>query len=422
MTKVLVVDDERSIRRALRDILELENYTVDEAVDGLEAVTKVENEQYDLIIMDIKMPKLDGLEALDKIQELAPETPVIMISGHGTIETAVDAVKKGAFDYIAKPPDMNRLLITVRNALDKSSLVQETKTLKKKINKLRVPPIIGDTAPITRVKEEIERVAPTEARVLVMGPNGSGKELVARWIHEYSMRSGGQLVEVNCAAIPSELIESELFGHEKGAFTSAIKQRLGKFELANGGTLFLDEIGDMSLSAQAKVLRALQESKIVRVGGDKEIKVDVRVVAATNKDLRREIEAKRFREDLYHRLAVIVINVPSLKERSEDVPLLVEHFIDLICDEYGTPPKRVTQGALDILKGLDWTGNIRELRNVVERLIILSREQITEQDVEHYVLPMVGKTNTLHEIFDRYGNLEDVQYFIRKEYDAFKNQ
>ena len=422
MTKVLVVDDERSIRRALRDILELENYTVDEAVDGLEAVTKVENEQYDLIIMDIKMPKLDGLEALDKIQELAPETPVIMISGHGTIETAVDAVKKGAFDYIAKPPDMNRLLITVRNALDKSSLVQETKTLKKKINKLRVPPIIGDTAPIMRVKEEIERVAPTEARVLVMGPNGSGKELVARWIHEYSMRSGGQLIEVNCAAIPSELIESELFGHEKGAFTSAIKQRLGKFELANGGTLFLDEIGDMSLSAQAKVLRALQESKIVRVGGDKEIKVDVRVVAATNKDLRREIEAKRFREDLYHRLAVIVINVPSLKERSEDVPLLVEHFIDLICDEYGTPPKRVTQGALDILKGLDWTGNIRELRNVVERLIILSREQITEQDVEHYVLPMVGKTNTLHEIFDRYGNLEDVQYFIRKEYDAFKNQ
>jgi two-component system, NtrC family, nitrogen regulation response regulator NtrX len=421
MTKVLVVDDERSIRRTLREILTFENYEVEEAEDGLEAVTKVETTQYDVIIMDIKMPKLDGLEALERIQTLAPDTPVIMISGHGTIETAVDAVKKGAFDYISKPPDLNRLLITVRNALDKSSLMQETKTLKKKINKLRVPPIIGDTPSIAAVKEQIERVAPTEARVLVMGPNGSGKELVARWIHEYSMRSSGPLIEVNCAAIPSELIESELFGHEKGAFTSAIKQRLGKFELAQGGTLFLDEIGDMSLSAQAKVLRALQESRIVRVGGDKEIKVDVRVVAATNKDLRREIDAKRFREDLYHRLAVIVINVPSLKERCDDVPMLVEHFIDLIADEYGTPPKRVTQGALDILKTLDWTGNIRELRNVVERLIILSRDQITEQDVKTFVLPMVGKLNVLHEIFERYGSLEDVQYFIRKEYDDFKN-
>jgi two-component system, NtrC family, nitrogen regulation response regulator NtrX len=421
MTKVLVVDDERSIRRTLREILTFENYEVEEAEDGLEAVTKVETTQYDVIIMDIKMPKLDGLEALEKIQNIAPDTPVIMISGHGTIETAVDAVKKGAFDYISKPPDLNRLLITVRNALDKSSLMQETKTLKKKINKLRVPPIIGETQSIADVKEQIERVAPTEARVLVMGPNGSGKELVARWIHEYSMRASGPLIEVNCAAIPSELIESELFGHEKGAFTSAIKQRLGKFELAQGGTLFLDEIGDMSLSAQAKVLRALQESRIVRVGGDKEIKVDVRVVAATNKDLRREIDAKRFREDLYHRLAVIVINVPSLKERCEDVPMLVEHFIDLIADEYGTPPKRVTQGALDILKTLDWTGNIRELRNVVERLIILSREQITEQDVKTFVLPMVGKQNILHEIFERYGSLEDIQYFIRKEYEEFKN-
>ena len=420
MTKVLVVDDERAIRRTLCEILEFEKYMVEEAVDGAEAVAKVETTQYDVIIMDIKMPKMDGLEALEKIQAIAPDTPVIMISGHGTIETAVDAVKKGAFDYISKPPDLNRLLITVRNALDKSSLVQETKVLKKKINKLRVPPIIGDTLPIARVKEEIERVAPTEARVLIMGPNGSGKELVARWIHEYSMRANGQLVEVNCAAIPSELIESELFGHEKGAFTSAIKQRLGKFELANGGTLFLDEIGDMSLSAQAKVLRALQESSIVRVGGDKEIKVNVRVVAATNKDLRKEIDAKRFREDLFHRLAVIVINVPSLKERSEDVPLLVEHFIDLICDEYGTPPKRVTKGALDLLKSLDWTGNIRELRNVVERLIILSREQITEDDVKHYVLPMVGKTNALLDIFDRYDNLEAVQDYIRKEYEAFK--
>ncbi len=420
MTKVLVVDDERAIRRTLCEILEFEKYTVEEAVDGLEAVTKVETTQYDVIIMDIKMPKMDGLEALDKIQSIAPDTPVIMISGHGTIETAVDAVKKGAFDYISKPPDLNRLLITVRNALDKSSLVQETKVLKKKINKLRVPPIIGDTSPIVRVKEEIERVAPTEARVLIMGPNGSGKELVARWIHEYSMRSSGQLIEVNCAAIPSELIESELFGHEKGAFTSAIKQRLGKFELANGGTLFLDEIGDMSLSAQAKVLRALQESSIVRVGGDKEIKVNVRVVAATNKDLRKEIEAKRFREDLFHRLAVIVINVPSLKERSEDVPLLVEHFIDLICDEYGTPPKRVTAGALNLLKSLDWTGNIRELRNVVERLIILSREQITEDDVKHYVLPMVGKANALAEIFERYDNLDSLQDYIKKEYETFR--
>ncbi|MEY4927967.1 MAG: hypothetical protein RI894_2403 [Bacteroidota bacterium] len=421
MTKVLVVDDERAIRRTLCEILEFEKYTVEEATDGLEAVSKVETTQYDVIIMDIKMPKMDGLEALEKIQSIAPDTPVIMISGHGTIETAVDAVKKGAFDYISKPPDLNRLLITVRNALDKSSLVQETKTLKKKINKLRVPPIIGDTPPIARVKEEIERVAPTEARVLIMGPNGSGKELVARWIHEYSMRSSGQLVEVNCAAIPSELIESELFGHEKGAFTSAIKQRLGKFELANGGTLFLDEIGDMSLSAQAKVLRALQESSIVRVGGDKEIKVNVRVVAATNKDLRKEIEAKRFREDLFHRLAVIVINVPSLKQRSEDVPLLVEHFIDLICDEYGTPPKRVTNGALNLLKSLDWTGNIRELRNVVERLIILSREQITEDDVKQYVLPMVGKTNALLDIFERYDSLDSLQDYIRREYEAFKS-
>ncbi len=422
MIRILIVDDERAIRRTLREILEFEKYIVEEAEDGQEAVDKVSVTQYSAIIMDIKMPRLDGLEALEKIQDIAPDTPVLMISGHGTIETAVEAVKKGAFDYISKPPDLNRLLITVRNALDKSSLVQETKTLKKKINKLRVPPIIGDTAPIIRVKEEIERVAPTEARVLIMGPNGSGKELVARWIHEYSMRANAPLIEVNCAAIPSELIESELFGHEKGAFTSAIKQRLGKFELANGGTLFLDEIGDMSLSAQAKVLRALQENSIVRVGGDKEIKVNVRVVAATNKDLRKEIDAKRFREDLFHRLAVIIINVPSLKERSEDVPLLVEHFIDLICDEYGMAPKRVTEGALNSLKSLDWTGNIRELRNVVERLIILSREQITQEDVEHYVLPTGGTNNSLYDIFERYDNFDALQRYIQKEYEEFRAQ
>ena len=336
-----------------------------------------------MVLCDIKMPKLDGIEFLQKVMEAGTDTPVIMISGHGNIETAVDAVKKGAFDYISKPPDLNRLLITIRNAMDKTTLVQETKVLKRKVSK--VQEIIGESEAIQRIKETIDKVAPTDARVLVTGGNGSGKELVARWLHEKSNRSTGPLVEVNCAAIPGELIESELFGHEKGSFTSAIKQRIGKFEQASGGTLFLDEIGDMSLSAQAKVLRALQEGKITRVGGDKEISVDVRVVAATNKDLLKEVEEKNFRLDLYHRLGVILIHVPSLNERRDDIPSLVDKFLDDIATEYGQAKKGIDKKALDILKNHNWTGNIRELRNVVERLVILSGKEITAADVSAYV-------------------------------------
>jgi DNA-binding NtrC family response regulator len=331
------------------------------------------------------MPKLDGIEFLDKAREANPDVPVIMISGHGTIETAVEAVKKGAYDYIAKPPDLNRLLITIRNAMDKTNLVAETKVLKRKVSK--VEEMIGDSGPISRIKETIEKVAPTDARILVMGENGVGKELVARWVHEKSNRSTGPLIEVNCAAIPSELIESELFGHEKGSFTSAVKQRIGKFEQAHSGTLFLDEIGDMSLSAQAKVLRALQEGKITRVGGDKDISVDVRVIAATNKDLLQEVEEKNFRLDLYHRLSVIIINVPSLNERRDDIPLLVDKFLGDICTDYGIAKKAIEPDALEGLKKHNWTGNIRELRNVVERLIILSGKTILPEDVEAYVLP-----------------------------------
>ena len=420
MTKILIVDDEIGIRRTLRDILEFEKYNITEAVDGADAIAKVEKETFDAIIMDIKMPKIDGLEALERIQKISPDTPVIIISGHGNIQTAVDAVKKGAFDYIAKPPDLNRLLITVRNALDKSNLIVETKTLKKKVSKSKVQEIVGEADAIQKIKEAIQRVAPTEARVLVTGPNGSGKELVARWVHEYSNRASSPIVEVNCAAIPSELIESELFGHEKGAFTSAIKQRIGKFEQADGGTLFLDEIGDMTLSAQAKVLRALQENKIVRVGGEKEISVNVRVIAATNKDLRKEIEAKRFREDLYHRLAVIIIQVPPLKERISDIPLLVEHFNEMICKEYGIPSKKITSAALAALQTLDWTGNIRELRNVIERLIILSADKITDKDVLNYVMPTGGKSDSLYDIFDRFDNITDIQHYIANEYKEFK--
>ncbi len=389
MARILVVDDEGSIRKTLREILEFEKYDVDEAADGLDCLAKVKKHQYDVIILDIKMPKMDGLEALERIQILSPDTPVLVISGHANIDTAVEAVKKGAFDFISKPPDLNRLLITVRNAMDKSSLVTETKVLKRKISKHKVPEIIGHSSAIDKIKDTIERVAPTDARVLVTGSNGTGKELVARWLHEKSPRNDYPIVEVNCAAIPSELIESELFGHEKGSFTSAHKQRIGKFEQANQGTIFLDEIGDMSLNAQAKVLRALQESKITRVGGDKEIKVDVRVIAATNKDLKKEIENGRFREDLYHRLAVIIIHVPPLCERKEDIPLLVDHFIGKICNEYGISPKKIKPDAIKVLQELPWTGNIRELRNVVERLIILSGEQIIKEDVERYVVPVV---------------------------------
>lgn len=389
MAKILVVDDETSIRKTLREILEFEKFEVDEAGDGLDALARVKQNDYDVVLLDIKMPKMDGMDALERLEILKPDLPVIMISGHANIDTAVEAVKKGAFDFISKPPDLNRLLITVRNALDKSDLVTETKTLKKKVQKSGITPMIGESSAIQKIQETIERVAPTEARVLITGSNGTGKELVARWLHEKSARQEGALVEVNCAAIPSELIESELFGHEKGSFTSAHKQRIGKFEQANKGTIFLDEIGDMSLAAQAKVLRALQESKITRVGGDKEIKVDVRVVAATNKDLKQEIAQGKFREDLYHRLAVIIIDVPPLSDRKEDIPLLVDHFIGQICEDYGIKSKEVSSEAVKALQQLPWTGNIRELRNVVERLIILSGEKIQVDDVEKYVNPVV---------------------------------
>ena len=343
--------------------------------------------KFEVVICDIKMPKMDGMDVLERIQAISPDIPVVMISGHGNIETAVEAVKKGAFDYISKPLDMNRILITVRNAQDRSSLVAETKILKKKIRKTNTQQIIGESANINKIKQTIDKVAATDARVLVLGQNGTGKELVARWLHEKSDRAEKQLIEVNCAAIPSELIDSELFGHEKGAFTSAMKQHVGKFEQAHGGTLFLDEIGDMSLNAQAKVLRALQEGKITRVGADKDISVDVRVIAATNKDLLKEVDEKNFRLDLYHRLGVIIIHVPSLNERREDVPSLVEHFLDIIANEYGQPKKEVDAAAMEALKQYNWTGNIRELRNVVERLIILSGKKITLEDVENYVLP-----------------------------------
>jgi DNA-binding NtrC family response regulator len=386
MQKILVIDDERAIRNTLREILEYEKFIVDDASDGSEGVKLIEKNKYDLILSDIKMPKMDGMEVLDRIISITPDTPVVLISGHGNIDTAVEALKKGAYDYIAKPIDMNRLLVTVRNALDKKQLVSETKSLKKKINKTFE--MVGESPAIQNIKELIERVAPTDARVLVTGENGSGKELVARWIHEKSPRSAMPLVEVNCAAIPSELIESELFGHEKGAFTSAIAQRKGKFELAEGGTLFLDEIGDMSLSAQAKVLRALQENKIMRVGGDKEIKVNVRVIAATNKNLRKEIEEGRFREDLFHRLSVIPISVPSLNERKDDIPLLVLHFSKLISEENGWPVKSFTDNAIKELQKHNWTGNIRELRNVVERLLILGGKSISDKDVNTYAKPI----------------------------------
>lgn len=385
MSHILIIDDERAIRKTLGEILSYEGYKVEEASDGEEGLKKFKEKNYDVVLCDIKMPKLDGIEFLDKAREANPDIPIIMISGHGTIETAVEAVKKGAFDYISKPPDLNRLLITLRNAMDKTSLVTETKVLKRKVGK--VQEMIGNSPAIQRIKDTIEKVAPTDARVLITGENGVGKELVARWLHEKSNRSTGPLVEVNCAAIPGDLIESELFGHEKGSFTSAIKQRIGKFEQASGGTLFLDEIGDMSLSAQAKVLRALQEGKITRVGGDKEISVDVRVVAATNKDLLKEVEEKNFRLDLYHRLSVILIHVPSLNDRRDDIPLLVDKFLENICAEYGIAKKEIDPDALEALRDYNWTGNIRELRNVVERLVILSGKTIVREDVVNNVVP-----------------------------------
>lgn len=385
MADILIIDDERAIRKTLSEILSFEGYKVEEASDGEEGLKKFKEKNYDLVLCDIKMPKLDGIEFLQRAGETNPDIPIVMISGHGNIETAVEAVKKGAYDFISKPPDLNRLLITIRNAMDKSTLVSETKVLKRKVS--RVQEMIGESAGIKKIKDTIEKVAPTDARILVTGENGVGKELVARWIHEKSNRASGPIIEVNCAAIPTELIESELFGHEKGSFTSAIKQRIGKFESANGGTLFLDEIGDMSANAQAKVLRALQEGKITRVGADKDISVDVRVIAATNKDLLKEVEAKNFRLDLYHRLSVILIHVPSLNDRRDDIPLLVDQFLTDICAEYGIAKKHTDPEAISLLQEYNWTGNIRELRNVVERLVILSAKSITAEDVRSYVMP-----------------------------------
>ncbi|TCK66762.1 DNA-binding NtrC family response regulator [Winogradskyella wandonensis] len=384
MQHILIIEDEAAIRRVLVKILseESDTYAVEEAEDGLAGVEMIKKKDYDLVLCDIKMPKMDGVEVLEAVKKIKPETPVVMISGHGDLDTAVNTMRLGAFDYISKPPDLNRLLNTVRIALDRKELVVENKRLKKKVSKKYE--MIGDSPAIGRIKEMIDKVAPTDARVLVTGPNGTGKELVAHWLHQKSERSKGPMIEVNCAAIPSELIESELFGHVKGAFTSAAKDRAGKFEAANGGTIFLDEIGDMSLSAQAKVLRALQESRIQRVGSDKDIKVDVRVVAATNKDLKKEIEDGKFREDLYHRLAVILIEVPALNDRREDIPLLINHFAKKISEEQGSAPKSFSDKAIKLLQNYDWTGNIRELRNVVERLIILGEKEVSEADVKSF--------------------------------------
>jgi len=386
MAHILVIDDERSIRNTLKEILEYEKFTVDLAEHGVEGLDMYKKGSYDIVLCDIKMPEMDGLEVLEKIFQEEGDAQVIMISGHGNIDNAVDAIKKGAYDFIEKPLDLNRLLITIRNALDKSTLITETKVLKKKVDKGYQ--MVGESKAILHVQEIVEKVAPTDARVLITGSNGTGKELVARSLHENSTRASAPFIEVNCAAIPSELIESELFGHEKGAFTSAIKQRKGKFEQSDGGTIFLDEIGDMSLSAQAKVLRVLQENKITRVGSDKDINVNVRVVAATNKNLKEEIEKNSFREDLYHRLSVILIHVPSLNERLEDIPLLADHFNQLICEEYGTPPRTIKGDAIKELQKITWTGNIREFRNVLERLIILCEKEITGKDVVNFAMPI----------------------------------
>jgi DNA-binding NtrC family response regulator len=388
MSKILVIDDERAIRNTLKEVLEYEKHEVDLAEDGPSGLEMFNANSYDIVLCDIKMAKMDGIEVLQKICETSADIPVVMISGHGNIDTAVEAIKKGAYDFLEKPLDLNRLLITIRNATDKSTLITQTQVLKNKVS--RMYEIVGESEAIIKVKEMIDRIAPTEARVLITGANGTGKELVAHQIHEKSTRAKGPFVEVNCAAIPSELIESELFGHEKGSFTSAIKQRIGKFEQANGGTLFLDEIGDMSLSAQSKVLRALQENKITRVGSDKDIHVNVRVIAATNKNIRKEIENNNFREDLYHRLSVILIHVPTLNEREDDIPLLAEHFNSVICSEYGMSKKTIKKDAIKELQKIEWTGNIREFRNVLERLIILCKDEIKGEDVVAYARPVSG--------------------------------
>ncbi len=386
MSRILVVDDEQAIRKALKEILEYEKHQVELAKDGFEAIEKVKSNTFDLILLDIKMPKIDGIEVLEKIQTINPELPIIIITGHGTVDTAVEALKKGAYDFLEKPLDLNRLLVAVRNALEKKDLVKEAKRLRRKIHKSYE--LIGESEAIKKVKDIIERVAPTDARVLIIGENGTGKEIVARMLHEKSNRAEGPFVEVNCAAIPSELIESELFGHEKGAFTSAYKSRKGKFELANSGTIFLDEIGDMSLAAQAKVLRVLEEQKLTPVGSNKEIKIDVRVIAATNKNLKEEIKKGNFREDLYHRLSVIIIEMPTLNDRMEDIPLLVDYFIKIAAEEYHMPAKSITEDAIKELQKIKWTGNIRELKNVVERLMILGGNPITAEDVVQYARPL----------------------------------
>jgi len=388
MPRILAIDDEKSILESLKEILEYENHQVDIASEGEEGIELYKNNKYDAVFLDIKMPKMDGLEVLDQLNQISPEVPVIMISGHGTIDTAVESIKKGAFDFIEKPLDLNRMLVTLRNAMERKDLVKETKRLKKKIT--QVYDIVGESEAVAGVREMIDKVAPTDARVLITGENGTGKELVARWLHEKSARAENPFVEVNCAAIPSELIESELFGHEKGAFTSAHKQRKGKFEQAHEGTIFLDEIGDMSLPAQSKVLKALEEKKISRVGSDKIIHVDVRILAATNKNLKEEIDKNRFREDLYHRLSVILIHVPGLDERKEDIPMLAEHFNQLICQDYGISPRTITDDAIEELQKISWTGNIREFRNVLERLIILCGQQITGEEVKKFAQPISG--------------------------------
>lgn len=429
MAKLLIIDDERAIRSTLREILEYENYKVTDIDNGIDGLELIKKEHFDLVLCDIKMNKMDGMEVLEQAQAIKPDLPFIMISGHGTVETAVEASKKGAFDFISKPPDLNRLLITVRNGLDRGSLVTETKVLKRKASKIRE--ILGQSESISRIHETIDRVAPTDARILITGANGSGKELVARWIHEKSQRANNMLIEVNCAAIPSELIESELFGHEKGSFTSAVKQRIGKFELANGGTLFLDEIGDMSLSAQAKVLRALQENKITRVGGEKEIEVNVRILAATNKDLLKEIELGNFRMDLYHRLNVINIHVPNLNERTDDIPVIAHAFLEEICNDYGMPLKKVSEEGMKALQGLPWSGNVRELRNMIERLIILSDKIITDQDIKRFANPSSmnhssvatehnGNSQMDKHVFESYSNFQEFKDFAEKEFIKFK--
>ncbi|PYF72920.1 sigma-54-dependent transcriptional regulator [Pedobacter nutrimenti] len=431
MAKLLIIDDERAIRSTLREILEYEDYDVEDIDNGVDGLELIKKKKFDLVLCDIKMNRMDGMEVLEQALAYSPDLPFIMISGHGTVETAIEASKKGAFDFISKPPDLNRLLITVRNALDRGTLVTETKVLKRKASKTR--DILGSSESISKIKETIERVAPTEARVLITGANGSGKELVARWLHEKSQRADSPLIEVNCAAIPSELIESELFGHEKGSFTSAVKQRIGKFELANGGTLFLDEIGDMSLSAQAKVLRALQEHKITRVGGEKEQEVNVRVLAATNKDLLKEIEDGNFRMDLYHRLNVINIHVPHLTERTEDIPVIAQNFLEEICRDYGMPVKKISDNGMSALQALPWTGNVRELHNMIERLIILSDKVITEHDVTAFANPGGGTnigastaatfTAANHSSapdYEKFSNFQDYKDFAEREFIKFK--